>query len=67
MPVDPEQLLQRRHQVARRGLSPREALRLRGQRRAAELRALAQPLAAPVSARRSSHSGPHSPSTALDG
>lgn len=49
MLVDPQQLLQRRHQVARRGLPPREAVRLRGQRRAAQLRALAQPRPAPMS------------------
>ena len=45
---DPEQLLQRRHQVARRRLPPREAVRVRGQRRAAQLRALAQPRPPPM-------------------
>jgi len=40
LPVHPEQLLQRRHQVARRGLPPHQAIRVRGLRRAAELRPL---------------------------
>lgn len=48
MPGDPQQLLQRRREVARRGLPPRQALRVRGQRRAAQLRALAQPRPAPL-------------------
>lgn len=40
--LHPEQLLQRRYQVARRSLSSSEALRLRGQRRAVELRCVAK-------------------------
>lgn len=45
---DPEQLLQRRHQVARRGLPPRQAVRVRGQRRVAQLRAFTQPWPSPM-------------------
>lgn len=48
MPCHPQQLLQRRREVARRGLPPRETLRLRGQRRAPQLRALAQPRPPPM-------------------
>lgn len=39
----PEQLLQRRGALARRGLPPPQALRVRRERRAAKVRALHQP------------------------
>merc|ERR1711946_118955 len=48
LPGRPQQLLQRRHQVARRRLLPREALHLRGQRTAPRLRPLARPHHRPV-------------------
>lgn len=43
VPERAQQRVQRRHRLARRGLLPREALRVRGQRRAAQLRGRHQP------------------------